>query len=294
MTNGQIIGASAGELKLSLKLPSGGKLEIPLAKAKDWSYRISKEKPDDVDELGPYAALNTGDLLAIDAKDDAMKLRMKTACGPIDLAVSDLMEIRRNQRKGAKAPHLALFVNGSEMAGEFDGKTVRLPLTLGKRKVDAPSENLEILFFSEDDKPQPDACKVILSSGDRLLGQISDANYKITTDFGQAQVDIKKLRRITFKKPKPDAAFVAAVEMLNGTVLRGRLNKDKISYTLAGRIKLNVPIGIITSITLPEPPEPVNKDDDAPKLPPVLLPPVPGGMPIRVFNNAPVQLLDRS
>ena len=80
--------------------------------------------------------------------------------------------------------------------------------------------------------------------------------------------------------------------MLNGTVLRGRLDKDKISYTLAGRIKLNVPIGIITSITLPEPPEAPDKDDVDPKVPPVLLPPIPGGMPVRVFNG-PVQLIEK-
>jgi len=291
-TDGQVIGAAAGAVELSLKLPSGGKLTIPLAKTKDWSYRISKEKPDDVDELGPYAALDTGDILAIDAKSDGMKLQMKTACGPIDLAVSDLLEIRRNRRKDAKTPYVAAFVNGSEMSGEFADKTISLPLKLGGRKVDAPSDKLDMLFFSEDDKPQPDACRILLAGGDRLLGQLSDKGYKIATDFGQARVDIKKLRRLTFAKSKPDGAFIAAVELLNGTVLRGRLDKDKISYTLAGRIKLNVPIGIITSITLPEPPEAPDKDDVDPKVPPVLLPPIPGGMPVRVFNG-PVQLIEK-
>jgi hypothetical protein len=114
MTDGQVIGGTLGGTKLNLTLPSGGKLNIPIEKIKQWSFHISKQRPDDLPELGQYVALNSGDMLAIVTGAEAMKkLRFQTACGEIGLDPGELLEIGRDQRKGSKGGYLVSFLNGS-------------------------------------------------------------------------------------------------------------------------------------------------------------------------------------
>ena len=271
MTNGQVVGASASDAKLALTLPTGGKLDIPLKKIKQWSYHISKEKPDDLDPIGPYVALNTGDMLAIDAASDAMKLSLRTVCGVVELKPSELLEIRRNQRKGAKESYVAALVNGSELAGDFESDKLSLPLKLARRKVDVPQDKLELIFFSEDQTLQARPCRITMKNGDKLLGVLTDKSYTLATDFGKAQVAAAKLKKITFTKAGPDAKYVVVVEMLNGTVLRGRLDTDKVNFRLAGRIPLKVPIRLTVSVTLPPAIE-RNDKDQGPEAPPVIAP----------------------
>ena len=287
MTNGQVVGGTGEGIMLNLALPSGGELNIPIEKVKQWSFHISKERPDDLAELGPYIALNTGDMLAIKTDEGAMKLRLQSEYGPIDLNPAELLEIGRNERKGAKTAYLVSFKNGSQVSGDFASEKLSLQLKLGGRKVDVPRDKVELMFFADEDKPDPSACELVLNNTDRLVGSLSDKGFRLTTDFGEAEVALDKLRRITFKKSKPDAPNVAVVEMLNGTILRGRLDKDKIGFKVGSKIQLSIPASMITSLTRPEPVE--NSDDK---------PPVPGlGLPIPVIGpavrvrNAPVRAI---
>jgi len=273
LSDGQVIGASGSAIKLKLKLPSGGDLSIPGDKIKQWSYRVSAERPDNVEELGLYVALNSGDILALDASGD-LKLGLKTACGLVEPSAGELMAIRRNKRKGAKEPYVASFANGSEMAGDFVGDKLTLPIKLGRKKVDVPKDKLVLMFFSDNDKPQSRPAQMLLNNGDRLLGAITDKGYRLKTDFGDIQVSLDRLRRLSFSKPKSDARLVAAVEMINGSVLRGRLDKDEIGFKLGSRIQLAVPIGTMASVTRPEPVED-REDDPKDETAPPLLPPVP-------------------
>jgi hypothetical protein len=296
MTNGQVIGGWGQGVKLDLSLPSGGKLSIPIEKIKQWSYHISKERPDDLAELGPYVALNTGDILAIKTDPDATKLSLQTKYGRIELNPAELLEITRNERKGAKTAYLASFANGSEVSGDFESEKLPLQLKLGARRVDVPRDKVDLMFFSEDNKPEPGACEMILDNSDRLLGSISDKVYRLATDFGEAEVAADKFKRLTFKRSKPDGPVVAIVEMLNGTILRGRLDKNKIGFKVGSSIKTGIPAGIITSLTRPDP---VAGSDDKAKPPPPPAPPMPAIPGIRVLNAREGavrlnQVLDRS
>ncbi|MDP7287133.1 MAG: hypothetical protein QGH94_03985, partial [Phycisphaerae bacterium] len=270
MTNGQVVGASAVKVKLALSLPSGGKLDIPMDKIKQWSYRISKEKPDDLGQLGPYIALNTGDILAVDAGSDAMKLGLRTKYGLIDLKPAELLEIRRNQQKGAKEPYVAAFINGSKISGRFVGASLSLPLKLTRRKVDVPKDKLELMFFSEEDKPLSRPDSMLLDNGDKLLGQLVDKAYTLSTDFGKAEISTDKMKKISFSRPKPDAKYLAVIEMLNGTILRGGIDKEMVAFSVGSAIRLSVPIEMVTSVTRPNPVEHPNKGPGDPEKPPLI------------------------
>ena len=281
MTNGQIIGGRGKGTKLDLALPSGGKLNIPIEKIKQWSFRVSKEKPDDVAELGPYVALDTGDMLAIKTGAGAMKLRFQADYGVIELDPAELLEIGRDQRKGAKTAYIVSFLNGSQISGNFESEKVALQLQLANRRVDVPRDKVQLIFFADEDKPVPNACELVLNNTDKLLGLPTDKGYRLTTDFGEAEIAFDKFRKITFKKSKPGKPIVATVEMLNGTILRGRLDKKKLGFKLGDKIELSIPTGIVTSLTRPEA---IDKSDDKPKPPPGVPPIPPIGPPIRVLN----------
>lgn len=286
MNNGQVIGGNVKDVKLNLELPSGGELTIPLEKVKAWSYRISKEKPDNLGTPGPYVSLDSGDLLRLKTDDKAMKLRFISLCGPIDLASNELLEITRNSRKGEngkKGAHVISFVNGSEISGDFEAEKLQLPLTLGGKNVDIPREKVDLIFFSEDDKPDPLATVLRLENADRLVGSLSDKGYRLVTDFGQVDIALNKLRKISFKKIKPDAPNIVTIEMLNGTILRGALDKNKIGFKIGTGIHLSVPTSKIQSMVCPEPEEKEALGDKPPRIIP---PPIPVlGPAIRILNG---------
>ena len=280
LTNGQVIGGSAKGVKLDLALPSGGKLNIPIEKIKQWSFHVSKEKPDGLAELGPYVALNTGDMLAIKTAAGAMKLRFLSQYGAVELDPAELLEIRRNQKKGDKGAYLVSFLNGSRVSGNFETGKLALQLKLGNRKVDVPRDKVELIFFTDEDKPAARACELALNNTDKLLGVLGGKSWRLTTDFGEAEVAFDKFKRITFKKAKPDAPVAATVKMLNGTILRGRLDKDKLVFKVGAKIELSIPTSMVTSLTRPDP---VDKPDDKPA-PPGAQPVVPIGPPVRILN----------
>ncbi|MCP4375664.1 MAG: hypothetical protein GY794_05755 [bacterium] len=276
MTDGQVVAGTLTGTKLNLTLTTGGKLNIPIEKIKQWSFQITKKRPDDLPELGQYAALNTGDMLAIVTGGEAMKkIRFQTVCGEIELDPGELLEIRRDRRKGSKGGYLVLFRNGSILSGNFAAEKLALQLKLGKRKVDLPREKVELLLFSEDDKPLPNACQLLMNNGDKLMGQLSDKSYELDTDFGKAEIASAKFKKITFKQPKPKATLVATIEMLNGTILRGLLNKEKLGFRIGAGVNMGVPTSMVKSLVRPKPQDDPDDKDDKPIRPPGIGIPVP-------------------
>jgi len=284
MTDGQVIGGTAKGIKLELTLPTGGALSIPIDKITQWSFRISKERPDDLGEIGPYVALDTGDILAVRTTDGALAIRFSTKHGVVDLDPAQLAEITRPDKKNNKpsdSPHVVSFLNGSRLSGSFQGAKVALRLKIGGRKVDVPRDKILLMHFSEDTERDPKATSVRLIGGDELLGGLTDSGYALTTDFGKARIDREKFRTIRFTKaPKGKGPLAAVVEMLNGSVLRGRLDKDKLGFRLGQKPAMTIATSLITAITRPEPEE---KRDDKPPKPPAPRPPIPppGLVPIR-------------
>jgi len=286
MTDGQVIGGTAKDIKLQLTLPTGGKLNIPIDKIKQWSFRITKDRPDDLADIGPYVALDTGDILAVRTADGALKIRFSTKHGVIDLDPARLAEIAPQDDKKNKAPHVVSFLNGSRLSGSFEGSKVALRLKLGGRKVDVPRDKLLLMRFSEDSQRDTKATGIQLVDGDELLGALTDSGYALATDFGTARIDREKFRTIRFAKaPKGKDPPSAVVEMLNGTVLRGRLDKNKLAFRLGESMTMVIATDRITVVTRPEPEA---KSDDKPGGPAPVPRPLPPGrlLPVR----APIQL----
>jgi len=285
MTDGQVIGGAGKDIKLQLTLPTGGKLSVPLDKIKQWSFRITKDRPDDLAGIGPYVALDTGDILAVRADKDALKIRFSTQHGTVDLDPAQLQEITKPDDKKNKASHVASFLNGSRLSGGFEGSKVALRLKLGGRKVDVPRDKILLMHFAEDSERDPKATSVQLGNGDELLGALTDSGYSLATDFGQARINREKFRVIRFKKaPKDKDPPIAIVEMLNGTILRGRLDKIKLAFKLGAKLQMVIATGDITAVTRPEP------EKKADNKPPALLPPRPPVGRIGPVIGPPVQL----
>jgi len=290
LTNGQVIGGTGKGIKLNLVLPSGGKLNIPIEKIKQWSYHISKEKPDDLAELGAYIALDTGDMLAIETGADAIKLRFRAEYGTIEPDPGELLEIGRNQRKGAKNAYVVSFLNGSQVSGNFEDEKLPLQLKLGGRRVNVPRDKVQLLFFTDEEKSEPKACELVLNNTDKLMGSSGDKGYRLATDFGQAEIGFDKFKTIIFKKPKRGDPVVAVVEMLNGTILRGRLDKEKLDFKVGAKIRLNIPTSVVTSLTRPDV---IDNSNDKPKPPPGVKPvnPIIAPPPPIIMPNIPQRAL---
>ncbi|MCD4699129.1 MAG: hypothetical protein K8R91_00960, partial [Phycisphaerae bacterium] len=128
IAGGQVVTGRLRDAVIKLTLPTGGSLEIPLARIKQSSYRISKEKPEE-SSAGPLIMLRTGDRLAFDPSD--LKCTFQTRHGSITLDGKDLREISLNHEAGGV--HQAEFINGSMLAGILGPEKIALPLKLGPK-----------------------------------------------------------------------------------------------------------------------------------------------------------------
>ncbi|MCK4275593.1 MAG: hypothetical protein KAX78_03710, partial [Phycisphaerae bacterium] len=245
MTNGQIVCGKVGETKLLFK-PSVGSsvLQIPLSRVRQWSFRISKERPEDVPFVGPVAILRTGDRLAF--KAEKLKLKFRTRHGLVDLVAADLMSI--NMDNTGNAVHRATFLNGSFLGGFLEPDKLLLPLKIGTT-LEIPRDMIVQLVFATEEKENHLLTRVILTNEDELLGKLDADLIKIKTDSGMLEVKPENIKAMAFSDSHLGRIVV---QLWDTSTYRGQLQRKHLTVQMMPGPALNVYIGQLAGIIRPQ------------------------------------------
>ncbi len=225
LVGGQIISGRPATESLTLLRGRSGKLTIPLEKTKQWSFRISAQRPADEGQIGPHVVLRTGDRLCLRAEE--LDLRLRTRQGVVALEAARLVEIVMDNP--GNAVHRVTFLNGSSLGGILEPARLRLPLTIG-REITVSRHLVARMQFAEAPEPDDTLTRVMLSNGDELYGTLVDRECRLETNFGPVDVKLASVRQIRFS---PQRLRRAVVEMWSGTVLRGRLDGERLGFRVA-------------------------------------------------------------
>ena len=253
LADGQVVNGVPGGEKLHMLLPTGSLLKIGLADIKYWSFRISKERPEEIKFAGPIAVLRTGDQLAF--KAGATKLRFRTRHGTITLEAPHIERIVLDNP--SDAVHRAYLMNGSVIAGFLEPRELALSLKLGK-KLSVPRDMVSHLRFAPESDPAEGLTHMVLSNGDELFGRLAMPVMTLASSYGEAQV---KPVNITSMRFSPTHLGRAVIVLWNGTVLRGQLKEPELSFQVHPGPLLKIHANQVVAIVRPGvlPPEHVLK-----------------------------------
>jgi len=241
LAGGQTLAGGAGaEAKVALSLPSGGKLAVPLADVQQWSYRISKDRPEDADFASPVLLLRTGDCVAFDGAAAALKLR--TRHGTVDLKAADLHQIALDN--AGNAVHRVTFLNGSRLAGFLEPAAIPVALKLGA-KLTVPRDLLVRVQYTEEEKPDPSLDAVSLSNGDELFGRLAAEELALKTDYGTVALSPENIQTISFSATHVGRAVV---QLWDGSVLRGQCGQEFLAFQIEPGPRLSIHAGQLAAI----------------------------------------------
>lgn len=240
LSDGEVISGRSPDTKIVLGLPSGGRLEIPLAKIKSWSFRISKKRPDEFQPSGPVVVLRTGDQLSFDPQ--GTKLTLRTRYGPVEIKAEELLEIAMDN--AANGVHRAVFLNGSRLGGLLEPDKIALTLKLGQ-KLEVPRDMISRIRFAPEEKAEDGLCQALLTNEDELWGTLCDPNLTLATQYGTVDIKPDNIKNFAFTASQPGRV---AVTLWDGSVLRGQLKQEDLEYRLQPGPTLKVPVAQIVSI----------------------------------------------
>jgi len=266
--SGPIDAGGAGAHALKVRLPAGGTLAIPLSRVRQWSYRVSKSRPDDDVVAGAYAVSVKGDRLKLSS--DPMTVKFRTRYGPVALNSRQLLNVvpvnspnvvavsaPSPRRRGAttrpsenlRITHQAALVNGSVLSGSFAGDKVKLKLRDG-RELTAGAGQLAGLYFADDVQPNTLLSSVELTGGDKVFGRLAAGSFHVLTQYGRIELKRMQLRSAEFKPGLPDSGVF---KLRSSTVLKGRLADAAVEIEIAPRTNLKLPRRLLSVIDCPMP-----------------------------------------
>jgi len=245
LADGQVLVGEPGQTPLSLKLPAGSVLKIPLARIRQCGYRISKAKLADALPSGPVITLRNGQRLAL-ASGAASALHFRTAYATVALPLDGL--IRIEPVSGASGLHRAVLTGGSTLTGTLASQTLRLKLALGPVATVRRDEIFDLTAAGKD-ATRPYVAVMLMRNGDRLVGTLAHKVLVVRTEFGPAKVFPVSTRTMTFDAVKAGAV---ALRMWNGGTIEGRLVEPALTFAIApGGPTVKLKPAHIASITRP-------------------------------------------
>ncbi len=244
LTNGQILCGNMDEQKLELKM-SVGTLELPLERIRQWSYKISKHRPEDIEFSGPLAILRTGDCLAFDPAE--VELDFITRYGPVALNGKHILAIHMDNP--GHVLHRVEFLNGSQLGGVLEAETVTLKLDLGPQ-LKISRNMVSKLQFAPEASSRPQTTCVKLTNGDELYGRLTDEKIGILTDYG-SKVELKPRNIKTLSFSKTHLGRTVAL-LWDKSILRGELVQKDLKFKIEPGPELAISPNQCLSITRPQ------------------------------------------
>ncbi len=245
LTDGQILCGIIKGQKLKLKMSMGSTLDIPMENIRQWSYKISADRPEVIEFAGPAAILRTGDLIAFDTSN--LDLKFVTRHGTIQLNPKNLLLI--NMDNPGHGLHKAEFLNGSRLGGMLDAENITLKLTLGPRMRINRNLVAKLQFAPESVSPAP-LTNVKLTNGDELFGRLGEEQITIRTDYdSKVTLHPRNIKSMSFSTTHLGRAVA---RLWDGSVLRGQLMQDDLKFEIKPGPQLAICPNQCLSITRPQ------------------------------------------
>lgn len=240
LVDGQIVAGRIANESIGIQLAAGGKLDVPLDRIAQWSYRISEARPDEAPFAGPTMQLRTGDRLRFDP--DSLDLALLTRHGRVEIEPGAVMEVAMDNPDNGV--HRATFVNGSMLGGMLEPADVSVSLLLGPR-LEMSRDLLASVVFSREEKPNEMLAHLVLTSGSELFGRVVSERISVETAYGTAEYAPENIRSIALSPAHLNRAVVTAWD---GSVLRGRLSPETLRFRIEPGPELTIYVGQIASL----------------------------------------------
>lgn len=244
LSDGQILKGTLPEGEELLLKRDSGDLKIPIEKVRQWSYRISDEKPYDLPFPGATVVMRTGDRISFDPAKT--KFSLHTAHGPVELSPGDLQSIRMDNT--GNCVHRAYMLNGSTLAGFLEPGKITLACRLGQA-VEIDRNLITSIDFVPEDRNDPILSRIILKNGDELLGDVVDAELKVVTSYsksGEIAIKPENIQSLAFN---PNSSGRIVITLWDGTIIRGRLNQPELTVEVMPGPQMKIAPSQMVSIT---------------------------------------------
>ena len=236
LSGGQIIaGRLAKDAKVHVVLPAGGELKIPFTDVRQWSFQISKTRPEEAAFSGPVVILRTGDRVAFDG--EALQLKLRTRHGLVELKAKHVLQIALDN--AANAVHRVTFLNGSRLAGFLEPQKIPFTLKLGP-KLTVPRNLVARVQFSEEEKPDATLDAVTLSNGDELFGRLATEEFALQTDYGPVTLKPENIQAMAFSQTHLGRAVL---QLWDGSILRGQCKQETLAFQITPGPMVNIYVG---------------------------------------------------
>jgi len=244
LLDGQIVSADTGDTKVTLELPTSGKLEIPLSRIAQWSYRVTPERPLDSTFSGPYVMLRTGDRLAFEAGSVALSFRTRHGT----IALDPLAMLHVTMDNEGNAVHQARFLNGSHVGGFLEPRKIAMKLRLGASAT-ISRDMVAQLRFAAEERTNTGLAFVAMTNEDELYGRLGDETFDVVSEFGTVPIKPTNLRSIAFSAT---TVGYAVLTLWDGTILRGRIGSKPVAFQITPGPILRINPVQFVSIVCPE------------------------------------------
>jgi hypothetical protein len=242
LRDGQALRGELADPVIRLKLREGSPLKIPVSEIRECGYRLPDKEPPKSAAVGSTILLRTGERLYWTECKQALQL--KTAYGALDLPMKSLLSVEAAMGGG----HAVRLVNGSVLSGTLEAKAVKFRLELGAEAAIEP-DRLARVEWPAKAVESPGLAVLRMRNGDRLLGEIKEANLTVQTKFGPADFAADSVQELAFDANQPGAVVLQA---WGGNAVRGTLAGAAVEFEIAPlgpRVK--APADQIVSITCP-------------------------------------------
>ncbi|HHH75796.1 MAG TPA: hypothetical protein ENL03_02070 [Phycisphaerae bacterium] len=236
LSDGQVVGGSCPNQKVSIEIPTGGTLNFPMSAISQWSFKVSPARPSDIPFPGPSLVLRSGDRVVFDPSSVA--LPFETRHGRFLLTPDSVMNANLNSDRGNV--HRAYFKNGSVLAGLFTAEHIAPAIKLVGRTYSLSRSDIQQIVFSEEIINDNSLTHVALNNSDELYGSMADRQLKLITEFGDLAIWPHDMQKISFDPTNPGRV---AILLWNSSVLRGRLGGGEFGFAVLPGPELSIAVG---------------------------------------------------
>lgn len=240
LRDGQVISGTLSADKLQLELPTGGRLQIPFDRLRQFSYRISAERPEEIPFAGPFLVLRTGDRLAFAPK--SLELKLRSRHGLLNLPAESLLRIDMDNE--GHSVHRVWFRNGASLGGFLEPASIKAQLTLGP-ETELSRNLLTRVEYAPETEERDVLTHVVLDNGDELFGQITSEKLTLVTEFGEVDLEPRNIELLEFSRQHLGRCVA---KLWDETVLRGQLKNEKIAFQIVPGPRMELYPGHIAAV----------------------------------------------
>jgi hypothetical protein len=100
--------------------------------------------------------------------------------------------------------------------------------------------------FSQEEKSDDAQTSAVLSNDDEIFGGLKDASLTLVSEYGTVELKPETIRAFQFTPSQPGKVQLS---MWDGSVFRGQLKQEELTFRIAPGPTLKLPLGQIASIS---------------------------------------------